>query len=335
MDTLTVSQHIIEQQKQFPEATGEYTGLLENIILAAKIITREVRKAGLVEILGLTGKKNVQGEDVQKLDIFANDTMVKILGRGGHVCIMASEEVEDPIYPVDGYPIGKYVVSFDPLDGSSNIDVNASIGTIFGVHRRKSEGGRGTIDDLLQKGTELVGAGYVIYGSSTIMVYSAGFGVHGFTYDPSVGEFLLSHEDIRIPSKGSIYSINEGNTIYWDEPIRKYVEYLKSKHNHVKKPYTARYIGSLVADFHRNLLRGGIFLYPRDNKDPKKPHGKLRLLYEAQPLAYIVEQAGGAASTGTERILDIQPTELHQRVPLIIGSKEDVEMVEEFIAGKY
>ncbi len=335
MDTLTVSQHIIEQQKRFPNATGEYTGLLENIILAAKIVTREVRKAGLVEILGLTGKKNVQGEDVQKLDIFANDTMVKILGRGGHVCIMASEEVEDPIYPVDGYPIGKYVVSFDPLDGSSNIDVNASIGTIFGVHRRKSEGGRGTIDDLLQKGTELVGAGYIIYGSSTIMVYSAGFGVHGFTYDPSVGEFLLSHEDIRIPSRGSIYSINEGNTIYWDEPVRKYIEYLKSKKNHVKKPYTARYIGSLVADFHRNLLRGGVFLYPKDNKDPKKPHGKLRLLYEAQPLAYIAEQAGGAASTGTERILDIQPMELHQRVPLIIGSKEDVKMAEDFIAGKY
>ena len=335
MDTLTVSQHIIEQQKQFPNATGEYTGLLENIILAAKIVTREVRKAGLVEILGLTGKKNVQGEDVQKLDIFANDTMVKILGRGGHVCIMASEESKDPIYPFDGYPIGKYVVSFDPLDGSSNIDVNASIGTIFGVHRRKSEGGRGTVDDLLRKGTELVGAGYIIYGSSTIMVYSAGFGVHGFTYDPSVGEFLLSHEDIRIPSRGDIYSVNEGNTIYWDESVRKYIEYLKSEKNHVKKPYTARYIGSLVADFHRNLLRGGIFLYPRDKKDPKKPNGKLRLLYEAQPLAYIAEQAGGAASTGVERILGIQPKELHQRVPLIIGSKEDVNMAEDFIAGKY
>ncbi|NIA23254.1 MAG: class 1 fructose-bisphosphatase [Proteobacteria bacterium] len=335
MDILTVSQHIIEQQKRFPNATGEYTGLLGNIILAAKIVTREVRKAGLVEILGLTGKKNVQGEDVQKLDIFANDTMVKILGRGGHVCIMASEEVADPIYPVDGYPIGKYVVSFDPLDGSSNIDVNASIGTIFGVHRRRSEGGRGTVEDLLQKGTELVGAGYIIYGSSTIMVYSAGFGVHGFTYDPSVGEFLLSHENIRIPTKGNIYSINEGNTIYWDETIRKYVEYIKSKQNHLKKPYTARYIGSLVADFHRNLLRGGIFLYPKDNKDPKKPHGKLRLLYEAQPLAYIAEQAGGAASTGTERILDIQPTGIHQRVPLIVGSKEDVKIAEDFITGKY
>jgi fructose-1,6-bisphosphatase I len=332
MDVLTVTQHIIEQQKRFPDATGEYTGLLKNIIIAAKIISSEVRKAGLVEILGLTGNENIQGEDVQKLDEYANIAFSNILGKGGHICIMASEESENPILPIKGYPSGKYVVSFDPLDGSSNIDVNASIGTIFGIHRKITDCSTCSIDDLLQKGTDLIGAGYIIYGSSTIMVYSAGYGTHGFTLDPSIGEFILSHENIKTPKYGSIYSINEGNYNYWDNSIRKYIDYLKSNSNHLKKPYSARYIGSLVADFHRNLLRGGIFLYPKDNKDPNKTHGKLRLLYEAQPLAYLAEQSGGAASTGTERILDIIPTKLHQRVPLIIGSRDDVRIVEEFIA---
>jgi len=320
----TVQQHILDEERQHPEASGELTALLTSLILAAKIISREVNKAGLGRIIGETGEINIHGEEVQKLDEFAQQTICRAMGYSGHLCVMASEESEDIVpIPVEAKR-GKYVLMFDPLDGSSNIDVNASIGTIFSIHRRISPGsGDGTIEDCLQPGTKQVSAGYFIYGSSTMMVYTTGQGVQGFTLDPSLGEFLLSHENITIPQRGRIYSINEGNINSWDAPTRAYINHVKADAKEDRRPYTLRYIGSLVADFHRNLLKGGIFLYPG-------PKGKLRLLYEASPLAMVIEQAGGAASTGTERILDIVPNSLHQKVPLIIGSKFDVELYEEF-----
>jgi len=327
--TLNFEHFLINKQREHPTATGEFTSLFADILLASKIISREVSKAGLVEILGFTGKVNVQGERVQKLDEYSLDTFVKVMSRGGSLCIMASEETEDLIYVPDEYTKGKYVLVFDPLDGSSNIDANVSIGTIFGIYKKIDESKEdGTIKDVLQPPRELVAAGYVIYGSSTMFVYTTGNGVHGFTLDPSVGEFLLSHEDIEIPKRGKIYSVNEGNYFGWSEGVRKYVDYIKSDKNENGKSYKTRYIGSLVADFHRNLLYGGIFLYPRD-KNHK--NGKLRLLYECGPLGLIVEQAGGYSSNGKKSVLDIQPTELHQRIPLFIGSKEDVVELEEFI----
>jgi len=330
---MTITQHIMEMERKYPAATGEFSGLLNDMIVAAKVISREVNKAGLVEILGLTGKINVQGEEVQKLDEFANETIIRQMNRSGHVCVIASEEIADPIPVKEGYE-GKYTLAIDPLDGSSNIDVNVSIGTIFSVHHKKSPGVSGCEEDLLQPGRTQVCAGYIVYGSSTMLVYTTGHGVHGFTMDPSLGEFLLSHPQIKIPPKGKIYSVNEGNYKYWHENTRRYVDYLKETDPETKRPYTLRYIGSLVADFHRTLLKGGIFMYPADYKDPRKPKGKLRLLYEAAPMAFIVEQAGGRASDGEQNILDIQPTDLHQRVPLYIGSREDVELAEKFIQGK-
>ncbi len=331
MDKLiTLDRFILEQERLFPHATGTFTGLIQNIAFAAKVISREVNKAGLVDILGYTGYKNVQGEEVQKLDVFARNVLYNALCHTGQLCVIATEEDENIVPIPEEYPQGKYVALFDPLDGSSNIDVNVSIGTIFSIYRRISKAGPGTVEDCLQKGTEQVCAGYIIYGSSTMLVYTTGAGVHGFTLDPSIGEFVLSHENMKIPLRGKIYSANEGNYKYWKKGTRKYIDYLKSSDNHLKKPFTLRYIGSLVADFHRNLLKGGIFLYPEDTKDPKKPFGKLRLLYEANPLAFIIENAGGKASTGYERILDIKPEDIHQRVPLIIGSREDVELYEEF-----
>jgi fructose-1,6-bisphosphatase I len=314
----TVQQHILDEERLHPGATGDFTALLTTLTLAAKIISHEVNKAGLVKILGETGDVNIHGESVQKLDEFAQQTICRAMGHNGHLCVMASEESAD-IIPIPGTKKGKYVLMFDPLDGSSNIDVNASIGTIFSIHGRvTNHSPDGSIEDCLQKGIDQIAAGYFIYGSSTMMVYTTGHGVHGFTLDPSLGEFLLSHENIRTPTRGRIYSINEGNVHSWDEGTRRYIEYLKNGQKEIRHPYTLRYIGSLVADFHRNLLKGGIFLYPG-------PKGKLRLLYEAAPLAMIVEQAGGAASTGLERILDIQPISLHQKVPLIIGSRDDVK----------
>ena len=314
----TVQQHILDEARLHPGATGDFTALLTSLIVAAKIISREVNQAGLAKILGETGEVNVHGERVQKLDEFAQETIYRAMGYSGHLCCMASEESEDLITIPEGRKRGKYVLMFDPLDGSSNIDVNASIGTIFSIHRKVTTNGEdGAIEDCLQRGSEQHAAGYFIYGSSTMMVYTTGHGVHGFTLDPSLGEFLLSHENIRTPSRGKIYSINEGNVHQWDSGTRRYIDHVKSK------PYSLRYIGSLVADFHRNLLRGGIFLYPG-------PKGKLRLLYEAAPLAMVVEQAGGSASTGSRRILDIEPTSLHQKVPLIIGSVEDVAEYESF-----
>ncbi|TVL99268.1 MAG: class 1 fructose-bisphosphatase [Candidatus Brocadia sp. WS118] len=331
---ITIQRHIVEQERAFPQATGDFTGLLWDLSIAAKIISREVNKAGLAEILGLTGEVNVHGEAVKKLDVYANERICKSMDHGGHLCIMASEENEDVITIPDEFPKGKYVLMFDPLDGSSNIDANVSVGTIFSIYRRKTTGKEATVEDCLRKGTEQVAAGYIVYGSSTMMVYTTGQGVYGFTLDPSIGEFLLSHENIKIPAKGKTYSINEGNTHTWDEGTRRYIGYLKESDSSTGRPYSLRYIGSLVADFHRNLLYGGIFLYPADYKDQKKPKSKLRLLYEAAPLAFIVEQAGGMASTGRERIMDIQSTELHQKVPLVIGSKEDVLIYEKFFNQK-
>ena len=329
----TLSKFIADEQRKHPGATGEFSGMLSELITCAKIISREVNKAGLVEILGLTGHRNVQGEEVMKLDVFANETIIKNLSHTGHLCIMASEEVNDPIPIPEEYPRGGYILCFDPLDGSSNIDANAPIGTIFSVLRCQTDSDDGSPSQLLQPGRDQVCAGYFLYGSSTLMVYTTGNGVHMFTLDPSVGEFLLSRAHVTIPESGKYYSVNEGNAAYWEPSVQRYVDFLKSPAEG-RKPYSTRYIGSLVADFHRTLCYGGIFAYPADLKDPKKPKGKLRLLYEASPLALIVEAAGGAASTGRGRILDVVPEEIHQRVPLYIGSRREVEWAEQFIAGK-
>lgn len=337
--SITITQHILEKQKQEnPEATGAFTTLLNELVVAAKVISREVNKAGLGDILGPTGKINVQGEQVQKLDQFAHQVIIDRMQHIGQLCCMASEEDADLIDIPSRYPKGDYIIVFDPLDGSSNIDVNVSIGTIFGIYRKKSTETRidYLLNDVLQPGRDMVAGGYFIYGSSTIMVYTTGkgTGVHGFTLFPSVGEFLLSHENIRIPEKGKIYSVNEGNYPYWDDRTWKLVDYFKTKDPDTGRPYSSRYVGSLVADFHRNLLKGGIFMYPADYKDPKKPRGKLRLMVEANPLAFVVREAGGYASDGHKAILDIEPSELHQRVPLYIGSRQDVELAEAFISGK-
>lgn len=327
---VTLTRHILEEQSKHPESTGAFSKILWDLTLALKIISREVNKAGLASILGETEDSNVHGETVMKLDRYADDRIFKAMDHGGHLCCMASEECENLIMIPARFEKGDYVLVFDPLDGSSNIDKNVSIGTIFSVFRRKSGSGDGTLEDALQPGTRQVAAGYTIYGSSTMLVYTTGAGVHGFTLDPSVGEFLLSHENIQIPEKGKIYSINEGNANFWDSGTRQFVDFLKEGDPETERPYSLRYIGSLVADFHRNLLTGGIFMYPLDRKDPENPRPKLRLLYEAAPLAFIAEQAGGMATTGDERIMNLTPTSLHQRVPLVIGSKWEVEKYCEF-----
>ncbi len=328
MQPVTVIEHLLLHQRESPMATGRFTRLLNELILAAKIISREVNKAGLVDVLGFTGETNVQGEEVFKLDEYANRVMIHRLERAGVLCTMASEENADLIEIPSAFPVGEYILIFDPLDGSSNIEGNVSIGTIFSIYRRKSPEGKSvTMADVLQKGSDQVAAGYFVYGSSTMMVYTTGRGAYGFTLDPSVGEFLLSHPEIKIPEIGKIYSVNESYWNHWDASTRQVVSYFKSPNNERGQPYNLRYIGSLVADFHRNLLSGGIFMYPADNRDPKKPRGKLRLMCEAAPLAMIVEAAGGMATDGKMRILDIEPQELHQRVPLFIGSKNDVEKI--------
>lgn len=325
----TLARHIYEEERNYPEATGELSDLLHDLSLAAKVISLEVNKAGLVDILGFTGDENVHGEQVKKLDIYAHEMMIKAMDHGGHLCVMASEEEEDIIHIPPEFFIGKYVLLFDPLDGSSNIDANISIGTIFSIYRRtSSEEGPGTLEDCLQPGFKQVAAGYVIYGSSTIFVYTAGNGVHGFTLDPSFGEFILSHPNIRTPRKGKIYSINEGNYLYWHPGLKRYIKYLQEEDKVTERPYSSRYIGSMVADIHRNLLYGGIFMYPADSRSP---NGKLRLMYECNPMAFIVEQAGGRASNGKQRMLEVQPTSLHQRTPIFIGSEEDVLLVEKFM----
>ncbi len=330
---ITVTNHVLSMQHRHEGARGAFTHLLNEIIMAAKIISSEVNKAGLVDILGSTGGQNIQGETVKKLDEFSNNLMIDRLYRSGHVAVLASEEDADPIEPPRGVQTGEYVVLFDPLDGSSNIDANVSIGTIFSILRKCSKGPEYQMEDLLQPGLKQVAAGYVLYGSSTMMVYTTGNGVSGFTLDPSVGEFLLSHPEIKIPQRGKIVSANMGYWDYWDENLKNYFRYLRTVTD-TKPVYSLRYIGSLVADFHRNLLYGGVFLYPADSKDPKKPYGKLRLLYECNPMGMICEQAGGLASTGDGRVLEVEPSDLHQRVPLIIGSPQDVEEAVAFINGQ-
>jgi fructose-1,6-bisphosphatase I len=327
---MTLHRHIMEGERQHPGATGELSALLLDLSLAAKVISLEVNKAGLVDILGFTGTSNVHGEEVKKLDIFAHDMLIKAMDHGGHLCVIASEEEEDIIHIPHKFRIGKYVMLFDPLDGSSNIDANINIGTIFSIYKRISpDGAPGTLEDCLQPGYKQVAAGYIVYGSSTVLVYTAGHGVYGFTLDPAVGEFLLSHDNIKIPKKSKIYSINEGNSRYWSAGLKKYMEYLHDEDKATNRPYSARYIGSMVADIHRNLLYGGIFMYPGDNKNP---NGKLRLMYECNPMAFLIEEAGGRATNGRKRILDIQPELLHQRTPVFIGSEDDVLMVEKFLA---
>lgn len=331
---ITVTEHLLIHQKESPAATGRLTRLLQELIFSAKIISREVNKAGLVDILGLTGEINVQGERVRKLDDFANHVLIYRMERVGLVCAMASEENADIITVPEDIPQEDYILIFDPLDGSSNIDVNVNIGTIFSIHRKVSDRHYITLDDFLRRGSEQVAAGYFVYGPSTMLVYTTGKGVNGFTLDPSVGEFLLSHQNITIPKRGRVYSVNEAYTSYWDERTKKVVDYFKSPENETGKPYAARYIGSFVADFHRNLLYGGIFMYPADKKDPAKPRGKLRLLCEVAPMAYILEQAGGAATDGEQNILDIKPLALHERVPVFMGSKLDVEKATNIMQGK-
>ena len=327
---ITIERHILEQQKFFPEAHGELTDLLNDVAFAAKLVRKEVVRAGLVDILGLTGETNVQGEEVKKLDNIANEKIISAIGQHGRFAIMGSEENEEIIIPPKNES-GNYALLFDPLDGSSNIDVNVSVGTIFSIYKLKGDDpGKANINDCLQHGYEQVAAGYVIYGSSVVMVYTTGHGVHGFTYDPSIGEFLLSHENIITPKSGKYYSINEGSYAQFNEGTKKYLDYIKEEDPATNRPYSTRYIGSLVADFHRNLLTGGVFVYPPTTKHLK---GKLRLMYEANPLAFICEQAGGRATNGRDRILDIQPLELHQRTPLYIGSVDDVIVAEEFEQG--
>jgi fructose-1,6-bisphosphatase I len=325
---VTIERYIIEQEHLYPEATGELSGLLYDIALAAKMIANKVRMAGLADIIGSTEHENVQGEIQQKLDVLANDIIVKALDHTGRLCAMASEEEPDIIQIPDNFRCGKYCLLFDPLDGSSNIDVNVPVGTIFSVVRKITRGSRGEMEDMLQPGRRQVAAGYVIYGSSTMMVYTTGQGVHGFTLDPQIGEFLLSHPNIRIPEHGRYLSVNDSYEQLWDDDVRSLMSRYRGLDG-ARNPMSVRYVGSLVADFHRNLLGGGIFAYPANEKNPR---GKLRLLYEANPLAFIVEQAGGLASNGTMRILDVEPAELHQRTPLFIGSKDDVTTADAMLA---
>jgi fructose-1,6-bisphosphatase I len=331
---ITIERYILEQQRDFPEATGMLTSLLYDLALSAKMIATHTMRAGLADILGATGEENAYGEQVQKLDEYAERTIYRMNDHTGRLCVMASEEEEDIIPIPSNYPIGRYVLHYDPLDGSSNIDFNVSVGTIFAIHRRVTPGnGPGTLEDCLQPGRNLVAAGYIIYGSSTMMVYSTGQGVHGFTLDPRIGEFLLSHPDIRIPAKPKYYSVNQGYEPRWSPGIQRYTRWLQGE-NETGMALSLRYIGSLVADFHRNLLAGGVFYYPAEGKGSGKAQGKLRLLYEAAPLAYLAAQAGGYASDGTQNILDLQPTSLQQRVPLFIGSRDLVEKAEEFLRNE-
>ena len=322
---VTISRFLVDEQRRHPEATGAFTDLLHDIALAAKVIVREVNKAGLVDILGSAGDENVHGEQVQKLDAFANQVVIRALDHTGLVACMASEENEELIPIPEKFKAGDYVVIFDPLDGSSNIDVNVSIGTIFSIHRKCTEGERGTLEDCLQPGSRQVAAGYVLYGSSTMLVYTSGAGVHGFTLDPSIGEFLLSHPLMRFPEPPrKVYSVNEAYFARWSPAQQRLVSHLKTDGG-----FGSRYIGSFVADIHRTLLQGGLFMYPADSASP---NGKLRLLYEAAPLAMIIEQAGGRASDGRRDLMGIQPEALHQRTPLYMGSREFVDLAEEYLA---
>ncbi len=333
MSIVTLSEFIMERQADFPYASGDLSRLLADIGIASKIINHKVNKAGLQDILGAVGTTNIQGETQMKLDVFADNALINAIKWGGQVCGIGSEE-NDRYFAFDSevHRKSKYVILFDPLDGSSNIDVNVSIGTIFSIFRRKSSiGDLANVNDFLQSGAEQVAAGYVIYGSSTMLVYTTGHGVNGFTLEPSIGEFCLSHENMQIPADGKIFSVNEGNLYACSSGVREYIDWCKQTDKKSGRPYSGRYIGSLVADFHRNLIKGGIYLYPGTKSSPQ---GKLRLMYEANPLAFIVEQAGGSATDGQQRIMDIKPKDLHQRTPLIIGSKNMVGKVLELIAAE-
>ncbi len=326
---VTIERFIIEEERNYPDATGELSGILYDMALAGKMIANKVRSAGLVDIIGSAGAENVQGEVQQKLDVISNEIIVKAFDHGGRLCAMASEEEPGIIQIPEGFRAGKYVMLFDPLDGSSNIDVNVPVGTIFSVYHKITRGPRGDMEDMLQPGRRQVAAGYIIYGSSTMMVYTTGQGAHGFTLDPSIGEFLLSHPHIRIPAQARYLSVNDAYEQDWPEQTRALMRRYRGLDGE-RKPLNVRYVGSLVADFHRNLLGGGVFAYPSNARSPR---GKLRLLYEANPLAFIAEQAGGLATDGAHRILDIDPTDLHQRTPLYIGSKDEVETALQFLEG--
>ena len=322
-DCTTLSRHVLQQLNSFSADAQDLSAIMNRIGLAAKLIARRLSRAGLMEnVLGVTGDINVQGETVKKMDVYANDVFISVFKQSGLVCRLASEEMEQPYYIPENCPIGRYTLLYDPIDGSSNVDININVGSIFAIRQQEGEDD-GTASDLLQSGRKQIAAGYVLYGPSTMLVYSMGTGVHAFTLDPSLGEFILSNENIRIPDHGPVYSVNEGNFWQWEESIRDYIRYV---HRH--EGYTARYSGALVGDIHRILFQGGVFLYPGT---VKKPEGKLRLLYETAPLAFLIEQAGGRASAGTQDILDVVPNKLHARSPLIIGSKEDVTLVESFI----
>lgn len=325
---ITIERFMYDQQKAFPQATGTFTKMLQDMALAAKLISRQTNQAGLTDILGAAESENVHGERQQKLDLYADEIIFKMNDHTGRVCAMASEEHEELMDIPMHYDTGNYVLLYDPLDGSSNIDVNVSVGTIFSVHRKFTKGERGTMDDVLQEGKRLVAAGYVIYGSSTMMVYTTGQGVHGFTLDLSLGEFLLSHPNIRIPEQPMYYSVNQGYEKYWTEGVARFVKSLQACDKPDEKPLGHRYIGSLVSDFHRNLLRGGIYFYPADKRSAK---GKIRLMYEAQAMAFIAEQAGGYASDGIGDVLEIRPHSLHQRVPFFVGSRDLVERAEQYV----
>lgn len=332
MQSITLGEFIIEKEHDFPYATGELSSILSSIRLASKIVHHEINKAGLAEhILGAVGTENIQGEEQQKLDVYANDVFIKALKNRGVICGIASEE-DDDFVALDGNCVnGNYVVAMDPLDGSSNIDVNVSVGTIFSVYRRISPAGEPVIlEDFLQPGTEQVAAGYLLYGSSTMLIYTTGNGTNGFTYDPSLGVFYLSHPEMETSKDGKIFSMNEGNYNKTSQGLRNYIDFTKEIDKSTKRPYTARYIGSLVADFHRNLLKGGVYVYPSTDSSP---NGKLRLLYECNPLAFVIEQAGGKATDGKQRIMEIKPSELHQRVPFIVGSSNMVDTIHKFLEG--
>jgi len=329
---ITVNQHINIQQRDYPSATGDFTQLLSEIIVAAKVIRDKITLAGIAEILGHLDKENVQGETIQVLDELSNQIMKRRLLQTGLVCLIASEEDEEFVLPKEKYAGGKYVVAMDPCDGSSNIACNVPVGTIFGIWERITpREQQATVQDVLQIGRKMVCAGYILYGPSSMLVYTTGRGVFGFTYDPSIGEFIMTHSDMKFPAFSKCYSVNESYAFWWDEPVTNFVKWIKTPNKEEKRPYTGRYVGSLVSDFHRNLLYGGIFFYPNDTKSTV---GKLRLMYEAAPLAFIAEQAGGLGSTGFENILDIVPTQIHQRVPLFIGNKKDVEVAEQFLQKK-
>lgn len=329
----TISHHIDAEEHLHPQATGEFTTLLNDLMLAIRIISRDVRRAGLNDVLGLTQKENTSGEQVRKLDEYSNAVIKKAMQQGGHLCAMASEEEED-IVQMPANSKAKYILVFDPLDGSSNIDVNVTIGTIFSFYQRLDTSSRepATHADILQPGYKQLGAGYALYGSSTIFVYTTGHGVHVFTYDPTIGDFLLAKENVRMPERGNLYSVNEGYTNRWHDNFKQYIDYLKTPIPGEKEAYSLRYIGSFVADMHRTLLKGGIYIYPGDKE---KPQGKLRLVYEANAMAMIAEQAGGRATDGVHRTLEIKPTSIHQRTPVLVGSKHDVLECEQFLRGEH